>query len=42
MAFLYSSYIVMNAAFSSIFGAVIDKDFTAHQTIVSSLRRVGG
>jgi len=42
MAFLYSSYIVMNAVLSSVLGTVIDRDFTAHKNIISSLRRVGG
>jgi hypothetical protein len=42
MAFLYSSYIVMNAVLSSVLGKVIDNDFNAHGNIVSSLRRVGG
>jgi hypothetical protein len=39
---LYSSYIVMNAILSSVLGKVIDNDFTAHQNIISSLKRVGG
>ena len=42
MAFLYSSYIVMNAVLSATLGKVIDHDFTAHNNIESSLRRVGG
>jgi len=42
MAFLYSSYIVLNAILSSVLGTVIDKDFTAHGNIISSLQRVGG
>jgi hypothetical protein len=42
MAFLYSSYVVMNAICSSVLGKVIDNDFTTHKNIVSSLRRVGG
>jgi len=42
MAFLYSSYIVFNAVLSSVLGKVIDRDFTAHKNILSSLRRVGG
>lgn len=42
MAFLYSSYIVMNAVLSSVLGTVIDKDFTAHNNITSSLQRVAG
>ena len=42
MAFLYSSYIVMNAVLSAVLGTVIDHDFTSHGNIESSLRRVGG
>ena len=42
MAFLYSSYIVMNAVLSATLGKVIDHDFTAHGNIESSLRRVAG
>ena len=42
MAFLYSSYIVMNAILSSVLGTVIDDDFNAHGNIERSLKRVGG
>lgn len=42
MAFLYSSYIVMNAILSSVLGKVIDNDFTKNKNIYRSLRRVGG
>ena len=42
MAFLYSSYIILNAVLSSVLGTVIDKDFAAHGNIQSSLARVGG
>jgi len=42
MAFLYSSYITMNAILSSVLGTVIDTDFTAHGNIHYSLKRVGG
>jgi len=42
MAFLYSSYITMNAILSSVLGTIFDDDFTAHGNIQSSLRRVGG
>ena len=42
MAFLYSSYIVFNAVLSSVLGKVIDGDWSAHKSIESSLKRVGG
>lgn len=42
MSFLYSSYIVMNAVFSSVLGAVVDKEFTAEGNIYTSLQMVGG
>jgi len=42
MAFLYSSYIVLNAVLSSVLGTVIDKDFAAHNNIINSLKSVGG
>ncbi|KAF5355563.1 hypothetical protein D9758_006322 [Tetrapyrgos nigripes] len=42
MAFLYSTYIVLNAINSSVLGRVIDRDWTQHRSIESSLRRVGG
>ncbi len=42
MAFLYSSYIVMNAVLSSVLGKVIDKDFVQHNNIIYSLKTVGG
>lgn len=41
-AFLYSTYIVCNAVFSSVLGSVIDKDFKKNKNILSSLRTVGG
>lgn len=41
-AFLYSTYIVLNAVFSSVLGAVIDKDFKATGNIQNSLAHVGG
>ncbi|KAH7100169.1 hypothetical protein BKA62DRAFT_706967 [Auriculariales sp. MPI-PUGE-AT-0066] len=41
MAFLYSSYIVMNAILSSFLGGVIDDDFTEHKNIYDSLRSTG-
>lgn len=42
MAFLYSSYIVMNAVLSTLLGKVIDNDFTKNKNIYSALKRVGG
>jgi len=42
MAFLYSAYIVMNAICSPVLGKVVDRDFTAHGNIQSSLRRIAG
>jgi hypothetical protein len=42
MAFLYSSYIIMNAVLSSVLGKVIDVDFAAHKNIKESLQRVAG
>jgi len=42
MAFLYSSYITMNAILSAALGTVIDNDYTSHGNIISSLKRVGG
>jgi len=42
MAFLYSSYIVMNAILSSTLGKVIDKDFTKNANIYKSLQQVAG
>ena len=42
MAFLYSSYIVLNAILSSVLGTVIDHDFAVDGNIVNSLKRVGG
>jgi MFS family permease len=42
MAFLYSSYIVCNAVFSSVLGSVIDKDFKKNRNILHSLKTVGG
>ena len=42
MAFLYSTYIVLNAVLSSLLGKVIDKDWTANKTLESSFTHVGG
>jgi len=42
MAFLYSSYIVMNAILSSVLGTILDDDFADNGNIISSLKRVGG
>ena len=42
MAFLYSSYIVMNAVFSAVLGHVIDNDFKDHANIINALRGVAG
>jgi len=42
MAFLYSSYIVMNAFISVLLGRVVDKDFTNNHNILYSLKTVGG
>ncbi|KAF8651057.1 hypothetical protein AX16_004920 [Volvariella volvacea WC 439] len=42
MAFLYSTYIVLNAVLSSVLGGVIDRDFTKNKNIVESLKHVGG
>jgi len=42
MAFLYSSYILMNAVLSALLGRVIDNDWKSHGNIVNSLTRVGG
>jgi hypothetical protein len=42
MAFLYSSYIVMNAILASLLGKVIDRDFVKHNNIIYSLKIVGG
>ena len=42
MAFLYSSYIVLNAVLSTLLGKVIDKDFTKNKNIIYSLKTVGG
>jgi len=42
MAFLYASYIVMNAILSTVLGKVIDKDFARHGNIYHSLQTVGG
>jgi hypothetical protein len=42
MAFLYSTYIVLNAVFSSVLGSVIDKDFKKNKNILYSLKTVGG
>jgi hypothetical protein len=38
MAFLYSSYIIINAVLSSVLGKVIDKDFSEHNNIIYSLQ----
>ena len=42
MAFLYSSYIIINAVMSSVLGSVIDNDFTQNKNIIYSLKTVGG
>jgi len=42
MAFLYSTYIVLNAVFSSVLGNVIDRDFKKTKNILYSLKTVGG
>ncbi|KAF5334910.1 hypothetical protein D9611_010003 [Ephemerocybe angulata] len=42
MAFLYATYIVVNAVLSTVLGKVIDKDFKEHKNIVKSLEMVGG
>ncbi|KAJ3514270.1 hypothetical protein NLJ89_g2469 [Agrocybe chaxingu] len=42
MAFLYSTYIVLNAVFSSVLGRVIDHDQRDNGNIIQSLRTVGG
>ena len=42
MAFLYSSYITMNAILSSVLGTIIDQDFERYGNIENSLKRVGG
>jgi hypothetical protein len=42
MAFLYSSYIIINAVLSSVLGSVIDNDFTQNKNIIYSLKTVGG
>ncbi|GAA5878615.1 hypothetical protein JCM8547_003845 [Rhodosporidiobolus lusitaniae] len=42
MAFLYSSYVVLNAVLSSVLGKVIDRDWTNNQTIHNALQQVGG
>ncbi|KAF8154282.1 major facilitator superfamily domain-containing protein [Crassisporium funariophilum] len=42
MAFLYSTYIVLNAVFSSVLGGVIDRDWIKNGDISTSLKYVGG
>ncbi|KIY66864.1 hypothetical protein CYLTODRAFT_398145 [Cylindrobasidium torrendii FP15055 ss-10] len=42
MAFLYSSYIVLNAVLSSVLGRVIDRDFSVNKNITRSLKSIGG
>jgi len=42
MAYLYSTYIVLNAVLSALLGKVMDKDFTIHQNIYTALAHVGG
>ncbi|KAF9555664.1 MFS general substrate transporter [Agrocybe pediades] len=42
MAFLYSSYIVINAVLSVVLGRVFDKDFTKNGNITFGLKMVGG
>ncbi|PPQ75553.1 hypothetical protein CVT24_013245 [Panaeolus cyanescens] len=42
MAFLYATYIVLNAFLSVLLGRVIDSDFSRNKTIVNALKTVGG
>ncbi|KAF8651045.1 hypothetical protein AX16_004908 [Volvariella volvacea WC 439] len=42
MAFLYSTYIVLNAVLSAVLGGVIDRDFNKNGNIIESLKHVGG
>ncbi|KAF9529928.1 major facilitator superfamily domain-containing protein [Crepidotus variabilis] len=42
MAFLYSTYIVLNAVLSYLLGKVLDDDFTQHKNILYALKMVGG
>jgi hypothetical protein len=42
MAFLYSSYVILNAVLSSVLGTVIDNDFITTGTIYNALVEVGG
>ncbi|KAF9446584.1 MFS general substrate transporter [Macrolepiota fuliginosa MF-IS2] len=42
MAFLYSTYIVLDAVLSTLLGRVIDNDWVNHNNIKSSLTHVGG
>ncbi|KAK4050849.1 hypothetical protein OIV83_003271 [Microbotryomycetes sp. JL201] len=42
MAFLYSSYIVINAVMSTLMGRVIDRDLKANGNIYNALTQVGG
>ena len=41
-AFLYCTYIVMNAVLSPALGGVIDRDFNQNGNILKSLYTVGG
>ncbi|KAJ2921518.1 hypothetical protein H1R20_g15572, partial [Candolleomyces eurysporus] len=42
MAFLYTTYIVLNAFLSVVLGHVIDNDLEANNNIIQSLKTVGG
>ncbi len=42
MAFLYSTYIVLNAVLSTVLGKVMDNDFAKNNNILWSLKTVGG
>lgn len=42
MAFLYSTYIVINAVLSVVLGRVFDNDFTKNGNIRFGLKMVGG
>jgi len=42
MAFLYSTYIVLNAVLSTLLGKVLDNDQVKHGNIIWSLKMVAG
>ncbi|KAK4050848.1 hypothetical protein OIV83_003270 [Microbotryomycetes sp. JL201] len=42
MAFLFSSYIILNAVLSTLLGRVIDRDFESNGNIYAALQQVGG